>query len=67
MLKPSLPTLVDIEIDFYIDGNDDESWDGPLSGLCHELEKMAGQNAVKKTIKLSILNKFRLYAMECDK
>ena len=51
MLKPSLPTLVDIYIDYYIDG---EIYDGPLAGLCHELEKMAGQNVVE-TIKLEIL------------
>ena len=51
MLKPSLPTLVDIYIDYYIDG---EIYDGSLAGLCHELEKMAGQNVVE-TIKLEIL------------
>ena len=51
MLKPSLPTLVDIDIRYYIDG--DETYDGPLAGLCHELEKMAGQNVVE-TIELLI-------------
>ena len=52
MLKPSLPTLVDIYIEFYID-NDDETYDCPLAGLCHELKKMACQNVVE-TIKLLI-------------
>ena len=49
MLKPSLPTLVTIVIKYCID--DDEN--GPLGGLCHELEKMAGQNMVE-TIELVI-------------
>jgi hypothetical protein len=53
MLKPSLPTLVDIDITFHIDNGRDETYDGPLNGLCHELEKMVGQNAVE-TIKLRI-------------
>ena len=53
MLRPSLPTLVDIFIEFYID-DDDETYDGPLAGLCHELEKMVGQNVVE-TIKLVIM------------
>jgi hypothetical protein len=53
MLKPSLPTLVDIYIDYYIVNYEDETRDGPLGGLCHELEKMAGQNVVE-TIKLRI-------------
>ena len=52
MLKPSLPTLVDINIKCYIDIDDDETKDGPLAGLCHELEKMVGRN-VLKAIKLS--------------
>jgi len=52
MLKPSLPTLVDIVIEYYID-DDDETYDGPLAGLCHELEKMIGQNVVE-TINLDI-------------
>ena len=52
MLRLSLPTLVDIEIEYYID-SDDESHDGPLAGLCYELEKMSGQNIVK-TIQLRI-------------
>jgi hypothetical protein len=49
MLKPSLPTLVDIHIEYSIYDEDD----GPLAGLCHELEKMVGQNVVE-TIKLLI-------------
>ena len=53
MLKPSLPTLVDIDIEYFIDNDDDETYDGPLSGLCHELEKMVGQNVVE-TINLEI-------------
>jgi hypothetical protein len=52
MLKPSLPTLVDIDIT-YDDNNDDETYDAPLDGLCRELEKMAGQNVVE-TINLRI-------------
>ena len=52
MLKPSLPTLVDIYIGYYIYNDDDETYD-PLAGLCHELEKMVGQNVVE-TIKLLI-------------
>ena len=52
LLKPSLPTLVDIDIICYIDNDEDVTNDGPLAGLCHELEKMAGQNVVK-TIKLT--------------
>ena len=52
MLKPSLPTLVDIDIEYYIE-YDDEAYDGPLAGLCHELEKMIGQNVVE-TINLDI-------------
>ena len=52
MLKPSLPTLVDIYITCRIE-NDDETYDGPLAGLCHELEKMVGQNVVE-TIELVI-------------
>ena len=55
MLKPSLPTLVDIDIEYYIDGDEDEDKtdDGLLAGLCHELEKMVGHNVVE-TIKLLI-------------
>ena len=63
MLKPSLPTLVDIDIEYYIDEDDDEDDeddeedktddDSPLAGLCTELEKMIGQNVVE-TIKLLI-------------
>ena len=52
MLKPSLSTLVDIYIECTID-DDDALYDPPLSGLCHELEKMVGQNVVE-TIKLVI-------------
>ena len=52
MLKPSLPTLVNIDIEYYINDKD-ETNDGPLAGLHHELEKMAGQNVVE-TIKLKI-------------
>ena len=52
MLKPSLPTLVDIDIRYQIE-NDYELYDGPLSGLCHEFEKMVGQNVVE-SIKLNI-------------
>jgi hypothetical protein len=51
MLKPSLPTLVDIYIEYYIVNDEDETY--ALGGLCHELEKMAGQNVVE-TIKLLI-------------
>ena len=51
MLKPSLRTLVDIDIEiFIIEG---ELSDGPLAGLCHELEKMVGENVIE-TIKLLI-------------
>ena len=51
MLKPSLRTLVDIDIGiFIIEG---ELSDGPLAGLCHELEKMVGENVIE-TIKLLI-------------
>ena len=46
MLNPSLPTLVDIGIIYHNDV--DEQHDGPLSGLCHELEKMSGQNVVER-------------------
>ena len=52
MLKPSLSTLVDIYIEYFID-DDDALYDPPLGGLCHELEKMVGQNVVE-TIKLVI-------------
>ena len=49
MLKPSLRTLVNIDIEYSIlDG-----YGAPLGGLCHELEKMAGHNVVE-TIKLMI-------------
>ena len=53
MLKPSLPTLVNIKIEYHIDCDYDETSDGPLAGLCHELEKMVGQNVVE-TIDLVI-------------
>ena len=52
MLKPSLSTLVDIYIEYFID-DDNALSDGPLGGLCHELEKMVGQNVVE-TIKLVV-------------
>ena len=48
MLKPSLPTLVDIYIECFID---DGVYGLPLGGLCHELKKMFGQNVVE-TIEL---------------
>ena len=48
MLKPSLPTLVDIYIECVIEGGF-----APFSNLCHEFEKMAGQNVVE-TINLMI-------------
>ena len=52
MLKPSLPTLVNINIEYYyVDSYHDEAYVGPLVGLCDELEKMVGQNVVE-TIKL---------------
>ena len=51
MLKSSLPTLVNIDIEYQID-NDHEAYCGP-AGFCHELEKMAGQNVVE-IIKLRI-------------
>ena len=54
MLKPPLSTLVDIRIEYYIDDEDDETSDGRLAGLFHELEKVTGQNMVK-TIELLIL------------
>ena len=47
MLKPSLPTLVDIRLEYYINNDDEETSDGPLAGLLFELEKMAGQNVIK--------------------
>ena len=37
MLKPSLHSLVDTRIEFSIDYGVRD--DGPLAGLCHELEK----------------------------
>ena len=54
MLKPSLPTLVDIDITYNIDNNDDETYDAPLDGLRCELQKMTGQNVVE-IINLRIL------------
>ena len=53
LLKPSLPTLVNIKIEYHINGDYDETSDGPLAGLCHEFEKMVGQNVVE-TIELVI-------------
>ena len=54
MLRPSLPTLVDIDIRYYIIYDEVETVDDGLAGLCHELEKMVGQNVVER-IKLVIL------------
>ena len=42
---------MNIDIEYDIDSKDEH--DGPLAGLCHELEKMAGQNAVE-TIELLV-------------
>ena len=53
MLKPSLSTLVDIDIELSIPDGDDDRDDDPFPGLCHELEKMVGQNVVE-TIKLTV-------------
>ena len=53
MLRPSLPTLVDIHIKYSIEDDGEGYPDAPLSGLCYELEKMVGQNVVE-TIKLTI-------------
>ena len=50
MLKPSLPTLVDIYIGCVIEGRFSFSH---FDNLCHEFEKMAGQNVVE-TINLMI-------------
>ena len=47
MLKPSLPTLVNIDIEYHIFGGD-ETYIDPLAGLCHELEKMVGRNVVER-------------------
>jgi hypothetical protein len=52
MIKPSLPSLANIYIESYIINDDDDN-DGPLAGLCHELEKMVGLNMVE-TIELLI-------------
>ena len=54
MLRPSLPTLVDIDIRYHFNYDEVETDDGPLVGLCHELENMIGQNVVE-TIELVIL------------
>ena len=51
MLKPSLRTLVDIDIEIFI--IECGLSDAPLAGLCHELEKMVGENVIE-TIKLLI-------------
>jgi len=57
MLRPSLLTLVDIDIEYDVnydyDGFKTDSEDD-FAGLFHELEKMVGQNVVE-TIKLAIL------------
>ena len=47
MLKPSLPTLVDINITCYIDNDEDVTNDVALAGLCHGLERMVGRNVVE--------------------
>ena len=62
MLKPSLPTLVDIDIVLSIDHDDydDKTDDDPLAGLCHEFEKMVGQNVVE-TIRLQVWVLDRVY------
>ena len=52
MLKPSLPTLGEISID-YATKDDDETYGSTLAGLCHEFEKMTGQNVVE-TIDLAV-------------
>ena len=52
MLKPSLSTLVDIYIEYSIDDGH-TLYNDPLGGLCHELEKMVGQNVIE-TIMLVI-------------
>jgi hypothetical protein len=52
LLKPSLPGLVDIFIEYYLMNEDAGMYD-PIASLCHELEKMVGQNVVE-TIKLMI-------------
>ena len=53
ILEPSLPTLVDIYIKYNIEFDGTYRDDGPLAGLCHELEKMTGRNVVE-TIELLI-------------
>ena len=52
MLEHSLHTLVDINIEYGI--HNEETYDGALASLCHELEKMIGKNVVE-TINLEIL------------
>ena len=52
MLKPSLSTLVDIYLVYSIDDGH-TLYDDPLGDLCHELEKMVGQNVIE-TITLLI-------------
>ena len=56
ILKPSLPTLVHIRIEYFDetdDETDDKTDDGPLTSLCHELEKIVGQNFIE-TIEILI-------------
>ena len=60
MLKPSLSTLVDIDIELSIPDGDDDRDDDPFPGLCHELEKMVGQNVVE-TIRLQVWVLDRVY------
>ena len=48
--------MVDISIEYLIpelelEDDSDETYNGPLAGLCHELEKMVDQNVVE-TIEL---------------
>jgi hypothetical protein len=59
MLEPSLPTLVNIYIEYHIiiddygDDDDDGTYENPSAGLCHELKTMVGQNVVE-TIELLV-------------
>ena len=53
MLRSSLPTLVDIDIDYIITKANEKARDTALVGLCQEFEKMRGQNVVEN-INLSV-------------
>ena len=44
---------MDIYIDYFTNNDEDKRSGSPLAGLCHELEKMAGQNVIE-TIKLQL-------------